>query len=383
MKKKVAIITLPLRNYNYGGILQNYALQQYLMQNFDVEVETIDMQFGNKESLKRKVKMFLHKTLYQGYYQFRKKSNQYLESFITSRINLSKPLHSQSEIVKYLNDRKIDVLITGSDQVWRLDYAGEGKYKQMYLHFDQKVNAKKISYAASFGFDEWKFPQKTLEIQTFLQNLDAVSVREDSGIDILQKTFNAKGVHHLDPTLLLDNVHYRQLLLQTENPKTERKILYAYILDVDDKKIQILEKICKNLSAELKMIELVSSKLRDINNHNYRKFLNLNAETVPQWLEGFHRADYVVTDSFHGTVFSILFGKSFIALGNKRRGMSRFESLLKMFEMPQRLQNVFNEQNMTKILEIAVDEKRTTQLLLSERQRSYAYFSQFLTPKIR
>jgi len=383
MKKKIAIFTLPLRNYNYGGILQNYALHQYLLQNFDVEVETIDMQFGNKESLKRKVKMFLHKTLYQGYYQFRKKSNQYLESFITSKINLSKPLHSQTEIVKYLNDRKIDVLITGSDQVWRFDYAGEGKYKQMYLHFDQKVNAKKISYAASFGFDEWKFFEKTREIQTYLRTFDGISVREDSGRGILKNTFSLEADHHLDPTLLLDRAHYHQLLLQTEKPKTEKKILYAYILDIDNKKIQVLEKISLNLSAELKMIELTSSKLREIHNHNYKDFLHIKAETIPKWLEGFQQADYVVTDSFHGMVFSILFDKSFVALGNKKRGMSRFESLVKMFEMPERLHTEFDEQKMTAVLKTKVNEKRTAQLLVSERKRTYEYFSEFLIPKKR
>lgn len=375
-KKKVAIITLPLRNYNYGGILQNYALQQYLMQNFDVEVETIDYQFLPKESLFRRFKMLVHKTIYKGYYQFRKKTNQHLEDFITSEIHLTSPLHSSSKITEYIKKKGIDLLITGSDQVWRLDYAGIF-YPQMFLNFDDELKCRKISYAASFGFDEWKFPEKTKEIQNYFQDFDAISVRENSGEKILKNTFGEKAQHLLDPTLLLDKNHYHKLLSEFTIPKKkEKKILYAYILDIDADKEEKLNNIAYLLNVDLKKTELLENKLREVNNHNYKQYQNLNSDSIEEWLAGFYQADYIITDSFHGTVFSIIFNKPFIAIGNEKRGMSRFESLLSSLDLAEHLCSDFDETEIIKYLQKPIDYTKVETKINKEKEKSRLFLSE-------
>ncbi len=376
MKKKIAIITLPLRNYNYGGILQNYALQQYLLQNFDVEVETIDFQFSSPESWARKLKIFLHHQVYAGYYRFRKKVNQALEKFILSKINLSPTLRSKSEIGTYVKNKNFDVLIAGSDQIWRFEYAGLDKYQLMYLNIDTPKNTRKISYAASFGVNEWTLPAKTNEIRNYLQDFDALSVRENSAVDILESVFDMKSEHLIDPTLLLKKEDYLKLLpesLTTVEPS--KKTLYAYILDMDEGKRQMLERVSRELGTDLKIIELEREKFKDINNHNYTSFKGLEAQSVEQWLGSFYHADYIITDSFHGTVFSILFKKPFIALGNTGRGMSRFKSLLNGLELSERLCTEMDENKILNILTTSSDYHQVELHLKKEREKAHDFLT--------
>lgn len=377
-KKKIAIITLPLRNYNYGGILQNYALQKYLMNRFGAEVETIQFRFVPKLKPIQKIKAALHRIIYRSYYRFKENVNMHLEGFILANIQESVELSSKTRVEAYLKDQRFDVLVTGSDQVWRLDYAGN-YYNLLFLDFPKLKNSKKLSYAASFGFDNWKFAERTQEIKKYLQDFDGVSVREDSGVKIAKETFDVQASHLPDPTLLLKKEDYLQLLSDNQTiKKSETKTLYAYILDLDDSKIKVLNQISQHLHADLKIIELTENQLYKINNHNFTQYDQVLAEPMEDWLASFYHADYIITDSFHGTVFSIIFQKPFIALGNEKRGMSRFSSLLVSLGLEEHLSLDFDADKMSKILSQKIHYNEVEDKISSLRTKTYQFFQKHL-----
>src|SRR5690606_7007446 len=157
---KIAIFTLPLRNYNYGSVLQNYALQTFLNKNFNCEVQTIDYNIFRSNEIK--IKTFLQKVVYSGYWKFKNEVNKEFDAFFKNNLKLSPLMGSYQSVNQYLVKNKFDVLITGSDQVWRLDYAFGDIAKLMFLNFDGFKNpVKKVSYAASFGVDKWTYDNKT------------------------------------------------------------------------------------------------------------------------------------------------------------------------------------------------------------------------------
>lgn len=377
MTKKIALFTLPLRNYNYGGILQNYALQQYLVNELGMEVETIDFRLQT-QSGKRKIKMFIHQILYKKYYEFKNNVNIHLERFIMTQIKATPIFKTKSQITNYLKKEKFDLFITGSDQVWRLDYAASA-YQILFLDFPEINTVKKMSYAASFGFDHWKFAERTQEIKKYLQDFDGVSVREDSGVKIAKETFDVQASHLPDPTLLLRKEDYVQLLSDKQTiKKSEIKTLYAYILDLDDSKIKVLNQISQQLHADLKIIELAENQLSKINNHNFSQYDQVLAEPMEDWLASFYHADYIITDSFHGTVFSIIFQKPFIALGNEKRGMSRFSSLLKSLGLEEHLSLDFGADKMSRILSKNIHYNEVEDKLSSLRTKTYQFFQKHL-----
>lgn len=134
----------------------------------------------------------------------------------------------------------------------------------------------------------------------------------------------------LDPTFLLKMEDYKELFIKANTPKSTGSLLY-YVLDSTDK----IQSLIKNISQEKHLIPFAVN-----NPYEYDDSKPLNERIKPSietWLRGFYDAEFVVTDSFHACVFSILFKKQFIVVGNETRGMSRFYSLLNMFGLEDRL----------------------------------------------
>lgn len=364
---KIAIFTLPLRNYNYGGVLQNYALQIFLIKNFNCEVQTIDYNFYRSNKIK--IKTFLHKLVYSDYWKFKNGVNNEFDTFFKNNLKLSPLMGTYKSVNQYLIKNKFDVLITGSDQVWRLDYAFGDIAKLMFLNFDGFKNpVKKVSYAASFGVDKWTYDNKTTEVKNALNNFDAISVREDSGLEICKKVFNVDAKNLIDPTLLLSKEEYiDQLKL---NKKENSKFLYSYILDISEEKRLVLDQIKTKLNVELATTILASELLYKAKPHNYKQFEGLKAESINEWVNSFYNSEYIITDSFHGMVFSIIFNKPFIVIGNKERGLSRFQSLLKKLNLEDRLFYDFDQNKMYNKLTEAIDYKHVNAVIEREREIS-------------
>lgn len=231
-----------------------------------------------------------------------------------------------------------DAIVVGSDQVWRSIYFIPMWFGQpmenAYLSFTKGWNIKRISYAASFGTDKWEYNEKqTLHSREALQMFDAVSVREENGVKLCKQYFDVDALHVLDPTMLLDANDYIELFKQKQTPKSKGNLL-NYVLDETDE----IESLIKKVASMKKMVPFaVNNPYEGDNSKPLNQRIKPSVET---WLRGFYDADFVITDSFHACVFSIIFKKQFVVVGNKDRGMSRFESLLKLFGLEDRLVDV-------------------------------------------
>lgn len=334
---KIGILTLPLHT-NYGGILQVYALQTVL-ERMGHEVCLIEKKRKPAQLPLRKAPLAYGKRIVMNL------MGHPLPIFYEQKINREKPIVQRNIdgfICKYIKRRIIndfpeiketdfDVIIVGSDQIWRPKYSKyfKDKIERAYLDFSNEWNIKRIAYAASFGTDKWEYtPKQTRRCGELLKHFDAVSVREASAVDLCYAHFGVEAQHVLDPTLLLAKEDYIQLFENANTPKSKGTLL-NYILDETPEKTALINKIAK----EKNLVPFRVNAKKDINLPVRERI----APSIEQWLRGFYDAEFVVTDSFHACVFSILFNKPFLSMGNADRGMSRFTSLLSTFGLEQRM----------------------------------------------
>lgn len=207
---RIGIITQPL-HANYGGLLQNYALQQILIRA-GYEVETIDWEgkTGIRETLYRMKMYVLHAFLPNKYpllrYQPTQKERETIQCntnhFINKYINHTAVINSYEGFVKQAAMGKYKAFVVGSDQCWRPCY--NPFIFSMFLDFAQDKLVDRIAYAASFGTDSWEFTkQQTSICASLAKKFDLVTVREDSGVMLCKKHLGVDAVHVLDPTMLL------------------------------------------------------------------------------------------------------------------------------------------------------------------------------------
>lgn len=345
---KIGILTQPLHS-NYGGLLQNYALQQTLVRAGH-EVETIDWGGGSglRAMLYRMKIQVLHTLLPNRYSLLKYMPNDKEKSiiqrntnhFINTYINHTEAIHSYEEFVKQASKGKYDAYVVGSDQCWRPCY--NAFLPSMFLDFVQDKQVKRIAYAASFGTDKWEFtPQQTAVCALLAKKFDMVSVREDSGVKLCKENLGVDAVHVLDPTMLLTKEDYIQLIEKEKEPKSDGT-LFNYILDPDAKKSAFIQKVAK--AKGLKAFQVLPKCQAEIRTKEdvKKRIEDCVFPGVTTWLRAFMDADMTIVDSFHGMVFSIIFNKPFWAIGNVSRGMSRFTSLLKMFHLEDRLLDADN-----------------------------------------
>lgn len=331
---KVSILTQPL-GHNYGGLLQAYAMQVYL-RKIGCEVETLDRRMPNnwvKWHILNMVRLALGKI--KSLPSEKKKAFvfRHLERFRDRYIKLSKPIFTEKQLRKYYKKNHFDIALVGSDQVWRPRYSPS--LFNFYLDFldDVAPKIRRISYAASFGVDDWEYsPRETKICKDLIKKFDAISVRENSGVALCRDHFEVEAVCMADPTLLLDAYDYAQLISDADQIKTEGKTL-CYFLDTSSQKEKIADKVAQMLGLKRYSI-IPSNKMTEVTARDLALCQYLSVE---QWLAGIKNAAFVVTDSFHGCVFSIIFNKPFIAVGNSARGLARFHSLLEDFGLTERL----------------------------------------------
>lgn len=336
---RIAILTLPLHT-NYGGILQCYALQTVLerMGN-DVQVLTrprngrlyryciypwiVCKQVFKRFVLRKEISVWesAYEVVCQHTDRFiRRYIHQYVKRVWTSHVM-----------------NRFDVIVVGSDQVWRPEYLRVfASEEDAFLDFAKDCQVKRIAYAASFGVEECTYTQELLEkCAPLLQLFDAVSVRESSGIDICKNYFGVRACQVVDPTLLLSSEDYICLINQAFTISPEGNLL-VYILDETNEKDKIVE-------SASRMTHLSPFYANSKAENPAAPIVERIQKPVEQWLRSFHDAEMVVTDSFHGCVFSILFRKPFIAIGNMDRGMARFTSLLHLCGLESRLVHSWEE----------------------------------------
>lgn len=356
---KIGILTLPFNN-NYGGYLQAYALIKVLKDmghdpiliNRRINKKTI--LFHTKYTCKQIVKSILYLKKYALFYNYEK---AYRNRGINMLSFVNRYIYPQTDPIFSSKDLKkkcigiFDACIVGSDQVWRPEYVPE--IKDFFLRFLSEDNSFKIAYAASFGTAAPQYThEQILECGKYLSKFKAVSLREDSGKNIIKKfgwTYPDVSLV-LDPTMLLPKEHYFNLISSyTHHNVDYKRSIFCYVLD----KSTEIENIIKTVSETLSLSPYNIIDTKRWNENDYKM------PSIEEWLIGIKESAFVVTDSFHGTVFCILFNKPFFLYTNKERGSDRFSTLLKLFNLEDRIANEYKNFDLKLKTKINWDEVNT------------------------
>ena len=354
---KIGILTLPFHT-NYGGILQAYALQTVL-ERMGHEVKVI-IELPPRHSsyvmplvwLKRTYrKWVLHTHTFIFIEYIENKRRQYVDAFVNRYIKQYKVKQ-----ISAINESDFDAIVVGSDQIWRPQYYPQ--ITRAYLDFAAGWNIKRLSYAASFGTDVWEYSEEQTNIcRELLNRFDVVTTREFEGVNFCSTYFQVSAQQVLDPTMLLDVDDYITLFLVNRLPKSTGDLMY-YLLDDSEEKM----KLVNNVATYYGLTPFSVHVRTDDESLPLRDRIQPPVEV---FLRGFYDSKFIVTDSFHACVFSILFNKPFLAYGNEQRGISRFTSLLSLFGLEDRL--IFSLKDVSESLlckEINWDEVNKTLLLL-------------------
>lgn len=367
---KIGVVTLPLHN-NFGGILQAYALQRSLEKLGHSAILIDKSRYVSLGSWYKKYPIYIKRGINRYILgkdiivkadveqnRVPRAIAKYTEPFIEKNI---KRIYTKD--FSNIKKRYFDVLIAGSDQIWRPQYFFS-KIENAYLDFAKEWDIKRIAYATSFGTEEWEYKEEqTNNCATLLKKFNAVSVRESSAVILCNEYFGVKAEHVLDPTMLLNKEDYIKLFKDYNAAQNDGN-LFCYILDEGEEKKNIIDCIAKEKG--LKPF-YVNSRYEDPNAPLEERI----QQPVEKWLRAFYDAEFVITDSFHACVFSIIFNKPFIVYGNKERGLARFNSLLSIFKLEERI--VSTEKEALKALSTPVDWNKVNLIHEQWKEKSISF----------
>lgn len=358
---KIAIITQPLWD-NYGGLLQNWALQQVL-KRLGHDVVTVDLLIHRypfflrlNVGIKNIIKSIIPFMSFEKGKLERMNRSRHSEDFIKANIQTTERVDRYSDTL--LDHYSVDCVLVGSDQVWRPRY--NIFIYDMFLRFCKKKTYKKVAYACSLGVDCWEFTKRqTHKVKRLIRLFNHVSVREKSAVKLLYKNLGCLSSQVLDPTLLLTSEDY-DILLNSNCEFCQKEYIAAYILNNSESTNKYLDKVSKE-NGDMEVKRFSADRKMSL--------------SVPDWLQIIKGARFVITDSFHGVVFCLIFKKDFIVIENDSRGNSRFESLLSIVGLEDRIisqPNDFRKHD-------SVDWDNVELLLSKQRNISYEFIRQSLT----
>lgn len=307
---------------NYGGIIQNFALQQVLLKlGHDPLTFEHDTCYSRTRWFLRSAKHVLKNHSLKGLpvyptYQGRIGNKNFIKFVLKNIRSVTVNDFTPDLTQKY----GLDAYVVGSDQVWRPAFNLGPRLGNMFLDFAGD-DVKKISYAASFGCKEWEYTEEQERMCGKLaKRFDAISVREASGVDLCKEHFGVDATLVLDPTLLLNKEDYGKVCHDV--PKKEKHI-FVYSLVVSVGVLAVAEKVAEAMGLSI-IVKQAGRKVK-------------KEDTIEDWFAEFRDADYVVTDSFHGMVFSIIFNKPFSIVMNPSGGNDRYLSLLSQLGLMERI----------------------------------------------
>lgn len=347
---KIGIVTMPLCA-NYGGTLQNWALQQVLIR---MGHEPITLRFPvmyqGMTNIHYWMKVFPMQALRFIYHKFKgeqyempltisswKNSVSGMERFVDDHINVTEylPNLSMEDVKRY----GIEALLVGSDQIWRPVMYDVIKY--YFLGFAKDSDILRVAYAPSVALDEWPFGESTTaQLRELIKKFSSVSVREESSVKLIKDNLGVDAQWVLDPTMLLKADDYLDVC--KEEPQCKESFVFAYILDMTDEKRKMAELTARRLGYSVRW--LTAGKVKE-------------EDTIEKWLANFRDAKYVITDSYHGTAFSLLFHKAFYCFYNTYRGNARMDSLKEISGLNERFVNETVEDLGMEIDYAAVEER--------------------------
>lgn len=333
---KIAVLTYPLNN-NFGNLLQAWALKNFLIgYDHDVTVFYRKHRLSYRQYLQNYIKSMGLKILKKPTYP----QNSPLQELRFSRNTIRfiqeeiKAQEMYSTTTLYNNLKKFDVIIVGSDQVWRPKFLGNLYRDYFLVNYNKPPLQKILSYAASFGSDIWEFNQKEeVDAQNGLTRFDAISVRELNAINFLKKHFSLESEVMPDPTLLLNSSTYETLVKDwIKNTNAFKADIFCYLLDLTIQERILLKSYAQKQGLSISFIQ---DSYKDKNGESVYP-------DVREWLSWIKNSALIITDSFHGSVFSLIFEKRFIPIINNKRGNSRIESLLQMFGIDSQMTTIEN-----------------------------------------
>lgn len=338
---KVGIITYWITRSNYGTLLQNYALQTFLRSlDFETFLIRTDIPFGCSrrsyyKSLLQKGGFFSLISYFKSRLfckiarkissENKQDEKRKFPDFVDKNLNPTKIFRSLSELEA--GCPAAEIYIAGSDQVWNTygeNYGTVSEQIKAYLLSFAPDSAKKISCAASFGKNSLAVEFENLFKQE-LSEFDFISCREKSGVEICRRLGFENAVLQQDPTMLLSADEYKKIAVKTLASKKPYILLYLLGNDTDFS-IRRLKKFAKSKNLEVVYVPANEAQKLDFHQKTY--------PTVEEWLGLYGNASAVLTNSFHGTVFSLIFNRPFLSVRQSGKFESqnvRIDSLLEDF----------------------------------------------------
>jgi len=376
---RIGVMTHWWTQTNYGQVLQAYALQKYLKGlGHDAYLIRYDLISALKNQSYARIfyKIFSIKS----WKTFLKKISQKLKEVITRRKDRENPRHFDEFKKKHLEFSELvynnfsglkknypfaDILIVGSDQVW-LD---SGHIEPYFLNFGSS-STKRIAYAASFGRDVLSREEIATHENT-LAKFNSIGVRESSGIGLCKKLGFNDAVLVPDPTILLDKNEWMTIRETSNYFNRDGFKVFVYMIGGENHN-KIL-KTAYELNHDHNTIYVTS----DGYNSKSNAF-----PSIGEWIDLVERSDFIITNSFHGTVFSLLFNKNFITLtrdGKAAKMNVRTKSFLQRLKLDHRLLEQYNQTRIKEIKEDHINWQSLNQSLDNLRKEGFQFLNSALS----
>ena len=344
-RKSVSLLT---RHYSLspGAVMQTYALCK-MLESLGVDVNIINLKNPEEKNRRRSLRFWLSSGIVKLRFDaFRKK---YFPKMTKEMFVINPNLLP-----------KTDAYISGSDQIWNPNIVGNNLPAYMLSFVPDSF--QKFSYASSFGVNSWDFDNKISEqVKSYLSKYNKLSVREDTGVTICKDKFNIDAVQVLDPTLLLAD--YSELLPRKIEIKNQL-VIFKLVQDEEFYKVQ----------AYLKSKTGLRTVLLYTNRPRFEFDQSVMFCSPQLWLSKLASARLVLTDSFHGLAFSIIFRKNFIVLGGPEGKTTRLKSLLSILNLEDRFINTLEElKNKPSLYSDQIDYDIVYEKLKKERDYSLEY----------
>lgn len=378
-RPRVLVRTLPLSAGNYGGILQAYAMQKAL-EGLGLEpvTDVSTMPAAEARSLETRAKGAVRSIASRTRIarlarpawvrdSLQRELNQSLDAFVARHLRTTELFTARGR-VRQATLETFDGFLAGSDQVWRAKWSDIRSY--LFDFLPEGDSRPRLSYAASFGVDSVTEygPALVKETATLAARLNSVSVRETSGIELCTRYWGVEADRHVDPTLLLSAGEYRRLA-GPASAVCAPGGLVTYLLDTHPHTRELVSNLARELAVPTHSLDMPIPQTRRAffaSPESYRRY------SVESWLTSLADARFIVTDSYHGTIFAIVNHVPFLTVANHRRGAARFSSLLGLLGLESRLIEPSREIDPA-LAEEPIDWSTVETALAAERERSQNY----------
>ena len=362
---KVYIITTHFAN-NMGALLQCYALAKYLRTEEFTDCEVLNY-LPKDDDLSWKIwpKPECFKDILKNFYSLmphkiltKLRKNRVIRSFISDYLPVTDMTYRRKNLLQ--NPPAADAYICGSDQIWNFRLFDDLTY---YLDFCDRIQTRRISYAASFG-KKSLVPEEVEETRRLVNKYQYLSMREISGVDILKKLGRNDGINVLDPTLLLNKKEWLKIASSKYNSKN---YVLMYNLNRNKKIDKYVEKLAREKNLD---IYYISYNLHEC----FKKGKMKCNVKVEDFLSLIANASYVVTDSFHATAFSINFNTPFMIIFPEKFS-TRLASILEVTGLQDRIVEDYND---IKLADKTINFEHANKVLEDERKKASEYLDKAL-----